>query len=108
MHAHWLHSLAQWLQNTPLSQVIQEVSWIIPTVQTIHILSIAVVIAAIFFIDLRLMGIAARSQPTSQIIERFLPGVWIALVVLLLSGSILIIAEPDRSLENPAFQLKMA
>jgi hypothetical protein len=38
---------------------------------------------------------------------RFLPLVWWTLLVLLATGIIMIIAEPARSLKNPAFQLKM-
>jgi hypothetical protein len=37
-----------------------------------------------------------------------MPWLWIALVVLLLSGSILIIGEPERSLGNIFFQIKMS
>ena len=39
--------------------------------------------------------------------RRFLPWIWWTLLVLLLSGAILIIGEPARSLGNPAFVLKM-
>ena len=105
--AHLVHDLSEWLATTRLSMVIQEVTWIIPLVQTLHILSIAIVISSIFMIDLRLVGIGARSQPTAAVVNRFLPWVWYALIVLLFSGSLLIIGEPARSLENPAFRLKM-
>lgn len=103
-----LHSFAQWLSDTPLSQTIQDVSWIIPTVQSIHILSIAVVISSVFMVDLRLLNVLGRGQPTAAYTSRFLSWVWPTLVVLLLSGSILIIGEPSRSLENRTFQIKMA
>ena len=102
-----VHNFSGWLETTRLSMVIQEVTWIIPLVQTLHILSIAIVISSIFMIDLRLVGIGARSQPTAAVVNRFLPWVWYALIVLLFSGSLLIIGEPARSLENPAFRLKM-
>jgi uncharacterized membrane protein len=39
---------------------------------------------------------------------RFLPWVWTALVVLLCSGTILIIGEPGRDLLNTVFWLKMS
>jgi hypothetical protein len=102
-----LHAFCQWLGETPLSLVIQNVSWIIPTVQTIHIICIAIVISSVFMMDLRLLNVAGRGQPTAAYASRFLPWIWITLPVLLVSGSILIIGEPARSLENPAFQLKM-
>jgi hypothetical protein len=87
---------------------IQNVSWIIPTVQIVHILSIALVISSVFMVDLRLLGVVGRGQPTASYAHRFLPVIWWTLIVLLCSGSILIIGEPGRSLENPAFQFKMS
>ncbi len=102
-----LHSFAEWLAQTPVSQVIQNVSWIIPAVQSVHILSIAIVISAAFMVDLRLLGVIGRDQPTGAYTSRFLSWIWPTLVVLLVSGCILITGEPSRSLENPAFQAKM-
>jgi hypothetical protein len=40
--------------------------------------------------------------------RRFLPTIWPVLLVLLITGSLLIIGEPKRSLLNSAFYLKMA
>ena len=102
-----LESFAKWLADTPMSQVVQNVSWIIPSVQSFHILCIAIVISAVFMVDLRLLGVIGRNQPTAAYTSRFLSWIWPMLVLLLLSGSILIIGEPSRSLLNPAFQTKM-
>ena len=102
-----LHAFAEWLSQTQISQVVQNVSWIIPSVQSVHILCIAIVISAVFMVDLRLLGVIGRSQPTAAYTSRFLTWIWPTLVVLLLTGSVLITGEPSRSLENPAFQTKM-
>jgi hypothetical protein len=95
------------LAETPLSLFIQGIEWIIPLVQTIHILAIAVVMGSVGLIDLRLLGLAGRSQSIVSMAGRLLPAVWIALGVLACSGAILAIGEPLRSLANPAFHLKM-
>lgn len=102
-----LHGFAEWLAQTPASQVIQNVSWIIPSVQSIHILCISIVISAVFMVDLRLLGVIGRSQPVASYTSRFLTWIWPTLVILLISGAVLITGEPGRSLENPAFQTKM-
>ncbi len=107
MTAPWLHQFAEWLGATPVSLTIQNVSWIIPAVQSVHIFCIAIVISAACMMDLRLLGVIGRGQPTGAYAARFLPWIWWTLIVLLLSGSVLIIGEPSRSLENPAFQAKM-
>jgi hypothetical protein len=97
-----------WLSLTPISMLFQSVEWIIPMVQSVHILAIAIVMSSVIMVDLRLMGLMGHSQSISGLARRFIPWVWVSLVVLLLSGLILITAEPRRDLLNPIFQLKMA
>jgi uncharacterized membrane protein SirB2 len=105
---HSVQAFSEWLAATPLSTLIQNVQWIIPAVQTIHILSIAIVMSSVSMIALRVLGIMSRTQPLAAVAQRFLPWIWWTLLVLLLSGSALIIGEPERSLGNPAFILKMS
>lgn len=102
-----LHQFCEWLSNTPVSMTVQNVTWIIPTVQTVHIVCIAVVIGSMAMLDLRLFGIAGLSDSVSGTARRLLPWVWWSLPVLLLTGIVLIIGEPPRELENPTFIKKM-
>src|SRR5688500_18717533 len=102
-----LRAFSDWLAETPLSTVIQNVSWIIPGVQTIHIVCVAIVISATFLVSLRVLGVFDPSEPIAALSRRFLPWVWYALVLLLVTGSLLIVGEPGRSLLNPAFAVKM-
>jgi uncharacterized membrane protein SirB2 len=102
-----LHAFTEWVSNTPVSLLIQNISWIIPATQSVHIISIAVVMGSVALIDLRLLGVTGRSQSISSMVNRLVPAVWVALLVLFCSGGILVIGEPVRSLENPAFHAKM-
>jgi len=102
-----LDSFCNWLGATSLSQTFQTVSWIVPAVQTIHILAVAAVAASALMIDLRLLGLRGMDQSFAAIARRFLPFIWWPLPILLATGAILIIAEPARALENPVFLLKM-
>jgi hypothetical protein len=102
-----LRAFSDWLAETPLSTVIQTVSWVIPAVQTIHIVCVAIVIAATFLVSLRVLGVFDPSQPVAALVRRFLPSIWYALAALLFTGSLLIVGEPGRSLMNPAFAAKM-
>jgi hypothetical protein len=76
-------------------------------VQSVHIICIAIVMGSVALIDLRLLNITGRSQSIASMTSRLLPWVWVSLVILLITGALLAIAEPVRSLENPAFQAKM-
>jgi hypothetical protein len=102
-----LDQFCAWLEDTPVSQTIQTVNWIVPTVQTVHILAIAAVMSAVMMINLRLIGVLGRDQPLPTFSSRFVPVIWWALPVLLVTGIIMVVGEPVRSLENSVFQLKM-
>jgi hypothetical protein len=102
-----LNQICQWIDHTALSQAIQATKWVVPTVQTVHILAIAVVASSALMIDLRLIGVFWANRPMNAVSSRFLPLVWWPLLILAATGAIMITAEPARSLKNPAFQLKM-
>jgi hypothetical protein len=102
-----LDSFCNWLAATPASQTIQTIDWIIPAVQTVHILAVASVVTSALMINLRLLGIRRDEQSVAGVARRFLPFIWWPLPALLLTGAILIVAEPARALENPVFLLKM-
>jgi hypothetical protein len=98
----------EWLDATRLSTEIKTIEWLIPTIQTIHILSISAVMGAAAMVNLRILGALPRTQSLAAAAHRFVPWIWWALLVLFLSGCTLIIGEPARSLPNPAFLLKMS
>jgi hypothetical protein len=103
-----LEPFCTWLAATPVSQTIQTVEWIVPAVQTVHILAVSAVVTSAVLIDLRLLGVGAQGQPVAAVARRFLPFIWWPLPILMLTGVVLIVAEPARSLQNPVFILKMA
>ena len=103
-----LSELSKWLAATPLSHTIQTSSWIIPTIQIIHILGVAVLFSSAVLVDLRIWRLLERDIPLAQVARRFLPPIWPVLLILLVTGSLLIVGEPRRSLLNSTFYLKMA
>jgi hypothetical protein len=102
-----LDNFNHWLSATPVSVIIQTVFWIIPTVQTVHILAISVVLTSMTMFDLRLLGLAGRRHSIVSLSRRFMPWLWCALAVLAVSGAVLIVGEPSRALGNPTFLAKM-
>ena len=98
---------AQWLAETSLSLAIKTHEWIIPAIQSIHIVAIGVVLASVFMIDLRVLGWAGRDQSLLETVDRFFPWLTGALCVLLATGVVLIIGEPARELLAFSFWFKM-
>ncbi|TWB43984.1 DUF6644 family protein [Nitrospirillum pindoramense] len=103
-----IQTFGQWLYTTPVAATIRETVWIIPTVQAVHILSIAVLVGSALVSNLRLAGVFAADEASPAVIRRYLPRMWSALGILLLTGLVLIVAEPGRTLNNAVFWTKMA
>ena len=103
-----MKQFAQWLSTTFLSVLMQKHnSWVIPTVQSIHIIGIGVVMGSVFVIDLRVLGWAWMDQTLRQTISRFGPWLTAALCVQLTTGLLKVIGEPVRELVTFSFWLKM-
>ena len=100
--------LVKWLAATSLSHAIVTAGWIVPALQTTHILGIAVLVSSAVIVDLRLWGALQRDVALGDVARRFLPPIWPTVLVLLLTGGLLIVGEPRRSLLNTTFFLKMA
>jgi hypothetical protein len=101
-----METIAIWLAGTAASDVIQKTLWVIPVMQTIHILAIAMVFSSVVMIEFRILGVT-KSQTIEETAHRFVPWIFGGIVVLALTGSILIIGEPKRSLPSYEFQMKM-
>jgi hypothetical protein len=98
--------LAAWLTSLPLGQALRRLNWLVPWLQTIHILANGVIIAAVVMIDLRALGLS-RSLGTAAMARRFQPWIWGALAALTVSGILLLLYTPRRALNDLAFETKM-
>jgi len=98
-------AFVQWLQSTPASLAVRQSSWLIPLVQTLHILANGLVLSAIIMIGLRVWG--SRVEPLGDRLRRLLPWLWTAMGVLTATGLVLILSTPRRTLLDKTFQVKM-
>ena len=103
-----MREAAAQLYRTAVSTQIREVAWVIPTVQSIHIVAIALVLGSAIVTDLRLAGVLATDETPRTVVRRHLPWMWGALLVLLATGIIMTVGEPNRVLMNNVFWLKMS
>jgi hypothetical protein len=103
-----MHGLTQWIYGTVLSSAIRDNSWVVPLVQSIHIIAIAVVVSSALVTELRIVGLVAPEESMAVVAQRYLPWMWRALLVLLATGLVMIIGEPERTLSNVIFWIKMA
>lgn len=100
-----IEQFCDWLSSTRLSLAFQTADWFVPAVQTIHILAIGMLLVASFLVAFKIMGFGKES--IDAVVARHMPWIWSALLVLLLTGSLLTITEPARELLNWVFRTKM-
>ncbi|MBK6672063.1 MAG: hypothetical protein IPM70_03885 [Proteobacteria bacterium] len=102
-----LHEFSDWLSNTPFSQAIQITSWAIPSIQVVHIICLAALFATALMFSLRIAGRGLANEALHVQAPRFARAILVLTVFLLVSGTLLITAEPGRTITNPSFYAKM-
>jgi hypothetical protein len=103
-----LKHFALWLAATSPSVLIQRNEvWLIPLIQSIHIMGIGLVLASVLVMTLRILGSAGTDRTLLQTQQRFGPWLTGALLLLLATGVVLIVGEPVRELLAFSFWLKM-
>ena len=103
-----MQQFAEWLSKTSPSVFIQvHNSWAIPTIQSLHIVGIAMVMGSVLMIALRILGWAGSDQTLGETARRFGPWLTGSLWLLLATGLLMVIGEPVRELVTFSFWLKM-
>lgn len=102
-----LNGAVRWIDTLQLHQLMVNIGWAVPLVQTIHILSIAVVFGSSLVLSLRALQLAGGDLSPASWGARLNGWIGWALLVLLLTGALMICGEPGRSLLNTTFQIKM-
>jgi hypothetical protein len=88
--------------------LIQRTSGAIADIQIVHIICIATLFALALNLSLRIAGRGLVEEPLPRLAGRFVPAMWICLCLLALTGALLIIAEPGRTITNSVFYIKMS
>jgi hypothetical protein len=86
---------------------IRESLWLFPAIETVHLLGMAVLVAAVAAFDLRLLGWTFRHSRVTDLALRLLPWAWAAFAVQVVTGVLLFSSEAVKIYGNPAFRLKL-
>ena len=99
--------LALWLDQTPPSVALKDSALLIPLIQSVHILAVALVVSSVVLLTLRAWDLGGRGWPLERWSTPLLARVGWAVGLLAVTGALLILAEPTRELPNRAFQAKI-
>jgi hypothetical protein len=102
-----LRSFCEWLQNTAVGSFISASTWAFPTIETVHVFALVIVVGSIAIVDLRLLSVASRNRSVSQLSNDVLPITWSAFCLALVTGSLLFSSKATEYLDNWPFRIKM-
>lgn len=100
-------SIADALSRTSVSRFIGDLSNSVFVLQTIHILAIAALMLSIVPVALRAIGIVGPSLDLRREAQRHRHTLFSALGVLAITGVLLVLSDPNRTILTTAFQVKM-
>jgi hypothetical protein len=100
-------SMLEGIENTGLSIAIREGGLPYPIIGGLHLLSIALFGGMLLLTDLRLLGWALKTRKVSDVWYMTLPWKRLGFVVVVVTGLLLMWAEPIRLYRSPSFWFKM-
>jgi len=102
-----LSEFISYFEDSALADNIRENDLLFPLIESVHVVSICLVVGSILVIDLRLLGLASLNRPVGRITNAILPLTWSAFAVAAASGLLLFISNATKYLENGYFLAKV-
>jgi hypothetical protein len=96
-----------WLQDLGLATAIRESGWLFPTIETVHVFALVLVVGSIMAVDLRLLGLTNRDRPFSHLAAEMLPWTWVAFVIAASAGLLMFSSKALTYYSNVPFRIKM-
>jgi hypothetical protein len=102
-----LQHLCQLLYDSHFGTMLRESEHAFDIVESVHVLSITLLVGTIAILDLRMLGIVLRTLPVTRVARSLLPLTWAGFTVSFTSGFLLFWAEAAKNYTNPAFRIKI-
>ena len=102
-----VYEFALWLDASRWSTLLHESYYMYSWVETTHVLSLMLSLGMLFFIDLRMLGIALPQVPASVIARRLQLPMFIGFGLMIVTGLLLFYAIPVRSAQSVWFRIKV-
>ena len=96
-----------YFEDSTLADNIRENDVLFPLIESVHVVSICLVVGSILVVDLRLLGLASVSRPVSRVTSGILPLTWSAFAIAVASGGLLFISNATKYLANGYFVAKI-
>jgi hypothetical protein len=97
-----------WCSNTTTIVFIRDSSFGMPAVQSVHLVGLTMLLAAILVLNLRLAGVSMMDWSLPAVERQLRPWAWGATTLVLASGVVMFLGNPEKYLASAPFQVKMA
>lgn len=101
-----MQALLKWMEGSSLAKLIHDVTWIFPTLETLHFLGLILLAGSLLVIDLRCLG-AVRACPVRAVLP-LLKWSLLGFGINLVTGILFVFSDPFHYYANIAFRLKIA
>lgn len=102
-----LLSFAEWLDSQAWSTALHESFYMYPWIESTHVLTLMLFAGTLIAVDLRLLGVAFRNVPVSEMSSRMLPWTVAGFVIMVITGLLLFYAIPVRTYQSLWFRIKV-
>jgi hypothetical protein len=96
----------RWLEDLPVATAIAESDFLFPTIETVHVLALALFVGTIAYVDLRLIGLLPTRRGLIDSALEILPVTWASFAVAVPSGALLFMSNAVRYVDITAFRVK--
>ena len=104
---HGFKDFIAFFEDSSFADAIRENDVLFPSIESVHVLAICLVVGSIMAVDLRLLGFASVKRPVSAVTRGILPLTWGAFTVAVASGLLMFISNAAKYLGNGFFVAKL-
>ncbi len=94
-----------WLEDSSIHDWVIGSTWTWPMLESLHFLGLSLLLGALIFVDLRVLGFAGKA-PIKEM-HAFVPIAVLGFTLNLITGILFLFGDPFRYFPNLAFQAKM-
>ena len=102
-----LQDLIAFVEHGTLAELVRENDLLFPSIESVHVLAVCLVVGSIAVVDLRLLGFASVDRPVGHLMRSILPITVGAFGLAVAAGSLLFISHASKYLENRFFIAKI-
>lgn len=97
----------QALEATGFATAVRESTWMFPTIETLHVMALVLVVGTIWIVDLRIIGLASRDRSIGDVLTATLPYTWVSFLFAAITGFLMFASSATTYAANTPFRIKI-